>query len=80
MSNFDSTKTRLADLLRDIVGGKIQLPDFQRGWVWDDEHTRVFDPLKEDWGLDKVPSVTAEMAPRDMVDVQSFIWFSTQEA
>lgn len=40
MSTFDSTKNRLADLLRDIVGGKIQLPDFQRGWVWDDEHIR----------------------------------------
>lgn len=38
MSTFDSTKTRLADLLRDIVDGKIQLPDFQRGWVWDDDH------------------------------------------
>ena len=37
MSNFDSTKKRLADLLRDIVSGKIQLPDFQRGWVWKDE-------------------------------------------
>ena len=40
MSTFDSTKTRLADLLRDIDAGKIQLPDFQRGWVWDDEHIR----------------------------------------
>lgn len=40
MSNFDSTKTRLAELLNDIVSGKIQLPDFQRGWVWDDEHIR----------------------------------------
>ena len=40
MSTFDSTKTRLADLLRAIEGGKIQLPDFQRGWVWDDEHIR----------------------------------------
>lgn len=40
MSNFDSTKTRLADLLKAIVTGKIQLPDFQRGWVWDDEHIR----------------------------------------
>jgi uncharacterized protein with ParB-like and HNH nuclease domain len=40
MSNFDSTKTRLAELLKDIVSGKIQLPDFQRGWVWDDEHIR----------------------------------------
>ncbi|PZO36758.1 MAG: hypothetical protein DCF19_20485 [Pseudanabaena frigida] len=40
MSTFDSTKTRLATLLDDIVAGKIQLPDFQRGWVWDDEHIR----------------------------------------
>ena len=39
-SSFDTTKTRLEDLLRDIVQGKIQLPDFQRGWVWDDEHIR----------------------------------------
>jgi uncharacterized protein with ParB-like and HNH nuclease domain len=40
MSNIDSTKTKLADLLEDIVEGLIQLPDFQRGWVWDDEHIR----------------------------------------
>lgn len=40
MSTFDSTKTRLADLLRGIEVGEIQLPDFQRGWVWDDEHIR----------------------------------------
>ncbi|MFN5922305.1 MAG: DUF262 domain-containing protein [Pseudanabaena sp.] len=40
MSTFDSTKTRLATLLGDIVTGKIQLPDFQRGWVWDEEHIR----------------------------------------
>lgn len=38
MSTFDSTKIRLGDLLKDIASGKIQLPDFQRGWVWDDEH------------------------------------------
>ncbi len=40
MPTFDSTKTRLADLLKDVVIGKIQLPDFQRGWVWDDDHIR----------------------------------------
>lgn len=40
MSTFDSTKTRLSDLLRNIEAGSIQLPDFQRGWVWDDEHIR----------------------------------------
>ncbi len=38
--NFDSTKTPLRDLLKDILAGKIQLPDFQRGWVWDDDHIR----------------------------------------
>lgn len=40
MSTFDSTKTALGILLDDIIAGKIQLPDFQRGWVWDDEHIR----------------------------------------
>ena len=38
MSTFDSTKRLLPDILGDIIKGKIQLPDFQRGWVWDDEH------------------------------------------
>jgi len=40
MTTFDSTKTELSKLLDEIVEGKIQLPDFQRGWVWDDEHIR----------------------------------------
>jgi len=40
MTTFDSTKLPLKDLLKDIVDGKLQLPDFQRGWVWDDEHVR----------------------------------------
>lgn len=34
---FDSTKTPLNDILKNISEGKTQLPDFQRGWVWDDE-------------------------------------------
>jgi hypothetical protein len=33
---FDSTKTNLYELLRDIKEGKLQLPDFQRSWIWDD--------------------------------------------
>ena len=40
MSNFDSTKRLLPEILSDVVKGKIQLPDFQRGWVWDDSHVR----------------------------------------
>lgn len=40
MSTFDSTKTPLPDIIKEITEGKVQLPDFQRGWVWDDEHVR----------------------------------------
>ncbi len=36
MTTFDSTKESLLS----IREGKTQLPDFQRGWVWDDEHIR----------------------------------------
>jgi hypothetical protein len=38
MSNtiFDSGKEPLSRLLDEAVEGKLQLPDFQRGWVWDD--------------------------------------------
>lgn len=38
MSTFDSTKRSLLEILGDIRSAKIQLPDFQRGWIWDDEH------------------------------------------
>lgn len=27
-------------MLADIKTGKVQLPDFQRGWVWDDDHVK----------------------------------------
>jgi hypothetical protein len=40
MNTFDSTKISLQTLLYGIINGKIQLPDFQRGWVWDDDHIR----------------------------------------
>ena len=40
MSTFDSTKLGLQSLITDITTGRLQLPDFQRGWVWNDEHVR----------------------------------------
>jgi len=40
MASFDSTKESLVDVLKDITIGKIQLPDFQRGWIWDDDHIK----------------------------------------
>ncbi len=40
MSNFETNPKDLKDLLVDIQTGKIQLPDFQRGWVWEDMRIR----------------------------------------
>lgn len=39
-ASFDSTKTLLQELLSRAQKGALQLPDFQRGWVWDDERIR----------------------------------------
>jgi len=39
-TTFDSTKQSLQDILKDIKSGKTQLPDFQRSWVWDDNHVK----------------------------------------
>lgn len=35
-STFDSIKEFLGEMLQQAGCGKLQLPDFQRGWVWDD--------------------------------------------
>ena len=38
--SFKSQDTELSEILKKIDKGTIQLPDFQRGWVWDDFHLR----------------------------------------
>lgn len=40
ISTFDITKYPLLDILKDIKTGRIQLPDFQRDWVWDDARVK----------------------------------------
>lgn len=37
---FDSTKRGLSEILNSINSGDVQLPDFQRNWIWDDEHVK----------------------------------------
>ncbi|GFE71478.1 DUF262 domain-containing protein [Chroococcus sp. FPU101] len=37
MTTFITSPVRLQQLLNDIQTGNIQLPDFQRSWVWNDE-------------------------------------------
>ncbi|THF70151.1 DUF262 domain-containing protein [Deinococcus sp. Arct2-2] len=39
-TSFTPDKKALQEMLRAVAVGKIQLPDFQRGWVWNDEHIR----------------------------------------
>ena len=40
MSTFSIDNPLLNDILKNIGSGKIQLPVFQRPWVWDDYHIR----------------------------------------
>jgi hypothetical protein len=40
MESFDSTKYNLYEILKHVHTCKIQLPDFQRGWVWDDNRIK----------------------------------------
>lgn len=40
MTTFDSTKEALTDMLKSIQDAKTQLPDFQRSWIWDDDHIK----------------------------------------
>lgn len=38
---FRTNDTNVGDILRDITNGIVQLPDFQRGWVWNDNKIKA---------------------------------------
>lgn len=40
VTTYGIEKESLDGMLREAADGNTQLPDFQRGWVWDDEHIR----------------------------------------
>jgi len=40
ISTFKSNDENVSDILTKIDSGEIQLPDFQRGWVWSDDRIR----------------------------------------
>ena len=46
MSTFKANAFLLTNLLDGIEKGDIQLPDFQRGWVWDDARIEGSRPVK----------------------------------
>lgn len=39
-TSFSASSVKLSELLGNAERGKLQLPDFQRGWVWDEERIR----------------------------------------
>ena len=39
-TSFETNEPSLGDLMTKVETGKLQLPDFQRGWVWDDDHIK----------------------------------------
>ncbi|CAM3482601.1 DUF262 domain-containing protein [Deinococcus saxicola] len=39
-TSFEPGKVVLSKMLERVGDGSVQLPDFQRGWVWSDEHIR----------------------------------------
>jgi uncharacterized protein with ParB-like and HNH nuclease domain len=39
-TTFQSNPKSLEDLLKAVRSGKVQLPDFQRRWVWDDDRVK----------------------------------------
>ena len=41
MFKIKTNDIKITELIEGIHKGKIQLPDFQRGWVWDDNHIRA---------------------------------------
>lgn len=41
LDTFKSNDLQVDEILRQMDSGKIQLPDFQRGWVWDDYRIRA---------------------------------------
>jgi uncharacterized protein with ParB-like and HNH nuclease domain len=41
--SFQTNPLKFSDLMRECDEGKLQLPDFQRGWVWDQD--RITDLL-----------------------------------
>ena len=40
MSTFNIDRPLLSEILTDVGTGRIQLPDFQRDWIWDDNRIR----------------------------------------
>ena len=45
-TTFDTNPVLLQTLLKTCEDGKLQLPDFQRSWVWEEERIMMSAPIE----------------------------------
>ena len=47
-NSMKTNDRKITDLMATVHSGKTQLPDFQRGWVWDDERYHLIQYIIDD--------------------------------
>ena len=56
-----SLDTELSELMREVSTGKEQLPEFQRGWTWDNDRIRG---IKYKWDVILLPRLNRNLGVR----------------
>ncbi|MCY3899271.1 MAG: DUF262 domain-containing protein [Caldilineaceae bacterium] len=62
---FNAQPESLKKILRDVSTGNIQLPDFQRGWVWDDDRiTEILESVSRAFPVGAITTLSASKSIR----------------
>ena len=67
-SSFYSNDVSISDTLSYVSKGDVQLPDFQRGWVWDDYRIRALIALLTLAGVDGIITNVPDVAMKVVND------------
>ena len=75
-SIFETNEPLLHELLEAIHKAEIQLPDFQRGWVWDDYHIRsLIASVSTSYPIGAVMSEADKLGMHVFLGVGCYAWF-----
>ena len=62
---FNAQPVSLKAILDDVSIGNIQLPDFQRGWVWDDDRiTEILESVSRGFPVGAITTLSASKSIR----------------
>lgn len=62
---FNAQPESLKKILNDVSTGNIQLPDFQRGWVWDDDRiTEILESVSRGFPVGAITTLSASKSIR----------------